>query len=80
MDELKQTVLDAVSNLTGVPAAAIEDEAYLVDDLQMDSIELVQLGLDLEEALGIEVPDSAIRSNCTVGELVEAVRQIKQPA
>ncbi len=79
MDEIREVVMRVVSDCSGVSEEEIGDDTHLVDDLGLDSIELVQLGLDLEEALDIEVPDSAIQTHLTVGGLVEAVRQIKQP-
>ena len=49
----------------------------LVADLGMDSIELVEFGLALEESFDVEVNDDAITQTMTVGEVVEAIRKLR---
>ncbi len=49
----------------------------LVADLGMDSIELVEFGLALEESFDVEVNDDAITQTMTVGEVVESIRKLK---
>jgi acyl carrier protein len=43
----------------------------------LDSIELIELAQDLEEEFDIEIPDSAITAAMTVGQVVDAVKNLK---
>lgn len=79
MEGVEQKIYEVLAGCSGMEAGDIKESDHLVEDLGLDSIEMVELGLDLEDVLNIEIPDASIRSNFTVGELVEAVRQIKQP-
>ncbi len=44
--------------------------------LQMDSLDKINLSFDVEEAFGIELPDAAIGTIQTVGDMVDGVRAL----
>ena len=46
----------------------------LVTDLALDSLELMQLAIEIEEAFGIEVEDDDMQKAKTVGDLVSMVK------
>jgi acyl carrier protein len=46
------------------------------DDLQIDSLDKINLSFAIEEAFGIEIPDAAIGSIRTVGDMVNGVREL----
>lgn len=50
-----------------VDAAKIVPEASFGDDLEADSLDLVELVMALEEEFGIEVPESDLEGIDTVG-------------
>lgn len=60
-----------------VDPEAIKMESTLAIDLQLDSVELVELGLEIENAFDIEVPDSAINAGMTVQDVCEAVDSLR---
>lgn len=63
----------------GVDAAAIEPEARLREDLELDSTEMVQVSLDLTRRLGVRVRLEP-RANGTFRDACEAVaRQANEP-
>jgi acyl carrier protein len=46
------------------------------EDLQIDSLDKINLSFAIEEAFGIEIPDAAIGSIRTVGDMVNGVREL----
>ena len=62
----------------GCDESEVGDDQTLTGDLGMDSIELVQFALDVEESLNVEVPDEAVTANMTVGEVIAAVYKLTQ--
>ncbi len=54
---------------------ALTPETDLLDDLAIDSLELVELGLALEKAFGTKLPMAEVRRCTTVGELTQLVEQ-----
>jgi acyl carrier protein len=61
----------------GIDITSVTDDNTLVNDLGLDSIELVQFAQDLEEEFDIEISDNAITAAMTVGQVVDAVKRLK---
>ena len=54
-------------DVLSVDAAKITPDATFADDLDADSLDLVELVMALEEEFGIEVPESELEGVDTVG-------------
>lgn len=52
---------------------ALSLETHLQDDLGMDSLELVELGIALENEFSIELPDADVRRCVTLDDIVQLV-------
>jgi len=52
-------------------------ETHLQDDLGMDSLELVELAIALENAFAIELPGAVMRRCAKLGELVQFIRSVE---
>lgn len=63
-------ILSEVSGMEDVP---ITDDMTLIDDLSMDSLDLVDLGLRIESSFGLYVPDDFLPDEATVGDVVKYV-------
>ena len=57
----------------GVDRQRITEQAGIIDDLGADSLDLVEIAMAVEEALGISIPDSAVEKIVTVRNLIELV-------
>jgi acyl carrier protein len=58
----------------GLEPSSIELSAHLIDDLDLDSIDLVDLAVSLEEGRGIKLDEEDLKSVRTVADAVNAVR------
>ena len=58
----------------GLEPSAIELSAHLIDDLDLDSIDLVDLAVSLEQDRGIKLDEEDLKTVRTVGDAVDAVR------
>lgn len=56
----------------------LSPETDLINDLGMDSLELVELGLKMGKEFGIKIPAAELRRCVTVEEVIQLVQQIKQ--
>jgi len=71
MDEIVASrVRELVSDHLGVGADELQPSVLLVDELAADSLDLVELSLDLESEFDIEVPERLLGEVRTFGDLV----------
>ena len=68
-DKVKDVVLDKL----GVEDSQITMEASFVNDLGADSLDTVELIMELEEEFGIEIPDEDAENITTVGAAVNYI-------
>ena len=55
----------------------IKWESKLGDDLMLDSLDMVELVMFLEECFGIEIPDEEAGTIVTVGDAIETIKKCK---
>ena len=58
----------------GIEPTSIEPAAHLIDDLDLDSIDLVDLAVSLEQERGIKLDEDDLKSVRTVSDAVDAIR------
>jgi acyl carrier protein len=61
----------ALSRIVFLPPEAITERARLLEDLGLDSLEQVELAIELEDRLGVIVTDSAAERLRTVGDVAD---------
>ena len=67
LDKVKEVIIDKL----GVEEDAIKLEAHFVDDLGADSLDTVELIMELEEEFGIEIPDEDAENILTVQDALD---------
>jgi acyl carrier protein len=67
------TLRDAAVEVLGVEADSIVETANFKDDLDADSLDLVELVMALEERLDISVPEEDLEGVETVGQALDLV-------
>ena len=70
-DKVKEVVIDKL----GVEEEKIVSAASFVDDLGADSLDTVELIMQLEEEFGIEIPDDAAETIQSFGDAVKFITE-----
>jgi len=72
IDDVTRRVLDLLRELGGEPDDGIQSSSLLIDDLGMDSLDVVELSITLEEEFNLTIPDSDLidNANTTVGDVI----------
>ena len=65
-DDVKAIVVEQL----GVSADELKMESKFVDDLNADSLDVVELIMELEEKLGVSIPDEDAEKITSVGDVV----------
>lgn len=71
--EIETTVRALLSRYTDVFDEDVELTSMLNEDLGLDSIDRVELEMDIEKAFGITFEEAQTDSVTTVGELIELI-------
>jgi len=70
-----ERVSDIVSEQLGVDKDKISPETSFVNDLGADSLDTVELVMELEEEFDVNIPDDAAEKIQTVGHAVDFINQ-----
>lgn len=73
MADVFEGIKDIVVELLGVDPAKVTLEARFREDLEADSLDLVELIMAFEDQFGAEVTDEDAQTITTVGEAVEYI-------
>ena len=68
-DKVKETIVE----LLGVDAAKVTREARFREDLEADSLDIVELIMALEDKMSIEISDEDAQKITTVGQAVDYI-------
>ncbi len=75
-DEITQRIVETMSETFDLAAEDITLEANLFDDLDLDSIDAIDMAVQLQDLAGQRVPEEALRSLRTVGDVVALVESL----
>ena len=70
-EEMKKIVVDTLS----CDEDKVTMEASLTEDLELDSLDAVDLNAALEEELGVAMPDEVLKDVQTVGDIVRYLEE-----
>jgi acyl carrier protein len=72
-DEILASLKDVAVEVLGVEADAVVETASFKDDLEADSLDLVEVVMALEEKFDISIPEDDLADVATVGQAVDLV-------
>lgn len=73
-----EKVQDIISIQLGISKDTIKIESRLVDDLKADSLDVVELVMDLEQEFDIEIPDEELPKVTVVKDIVDYIEANKK--
>jgi acyl carrier protein len=74
-DEILAKIQEITADRLGVDEGDVTPDASFREDLEADSLDLVELIMELEEQFGMEIPDEEAEKITTVEEAVDYVEQ-----
>ena len=77
MSSVSERVIDIVAEQLGVDKEKVTPETSFVNDLGADSLDTVELVMELEEEFDINIPDDAAEKIQTVGQAIEYIEKLQ---
>ena len=69
-EEIKDGLAEILEEVAGVLPADVSEEKSFTDDLDVDSLSMVEVVVAAEEKFGVKIPDDEVQNLKTVGDAV----------
>ena len=71
---------EIVQEATGIPASRVVPDASFVNDLDVDSLSMVEIATMAEDRFNVSIPDSELSKLTTVADVVDFLAKAGVPA
>jgi acyl carrier protein len=75
MNDIQDRIIDLIAKSKNLPAANVGMDTTF-EELQIDSLDKINLSFEVEEMFSIQIPDESLTSLKTVGDVVRGVEQL----
>ncbi|MQA94837.1 MAG: acyl carrier protein [Streptosporangiales bacterium] len=65
---------EIVNEIAGVPADEVTPEKSFVDDLDIDSLSMVEIAVAAQDKFGVEIPDDQLKNLKTVKDVINFIQ------
>ena len=72
-EEILAGLAEIVNEIAGIPAEDVELDKSFTDDLDVDSLSMVEVVVAAEEKFGVRIPDESVKDLRTVGDAVSFI-------
>ena len=72
-EEVRTDLAEIVNEVAGVPAEDVQLDKSFTDDLDVDSLSMVEVVVAAEEKFGVKIPDDQVKDLRTVGDAVKYI-------
>ena len=77
-EELFNSIKQMIVDQLGVDEDTITEDSSFVDDLNADSLDMVELVMAMEQEFDIEIPDDVAEKVVTVKDVVEYIQSLTE--
>jgi acyl carrier protein len=72
-DEVLEGLAEIVNEIAGIPTEDVELDKSFTDDLDVDSLSMVEVVVAAEERFDVKIPDDEVKNLKTVGDAVSYI-------
>lgn len=76
-EELIAGLAEIIEEVTGIEPSEVTVEKSFVDDLDIDSLSMVEIAVQTEDKYGVKIPDEDLASLRTVGDAVNYIQKLE---
>ncbi|WP_113703613.1 acyl carrier protein [Nonomuraea lactucae] len=63
-----------INEITGIPAGEVTPDKSFVDDLDIDSLSMVEIAVAAQDEFGVEIPDDQLKNLKTVKDVLNFIQ------
>ena len=76
-EEIIAGIAEIIEEVTGIEPSEVTPEKSFVDDLDIDSLSMVEIAVQAEDKFGVKIPDDELAKLKTVGDAVTYIEANK---
>ena len=76
--DVRAELAEIVNEVAGVDADDVQLEKSFVDDLDIDSLSMVEIAVQTEDKYGVKIPDEDLAGLRTVGDVVSYIQKLEE--
>ena len=76
-EQLIAGIAEIIEEVTGIEPSEVTPEKSFVDDLDIDSLSMVEIAVQTEDKYGVKVPDEDLAGLKTVGDAVAYIQKLE---
>lgn len=76
-EELIAGIAEIIEEVTGIEPSEVTIDKAFVDDLDIDSLSMVEIAVQTEDKYGVKIPDEDLAGLRTVGDAVAYIQKLE---
>ena len=74
-EEVRSDLAEIVNEVSGVPTDDVQLDKSFTDDLDVDSLSMVEIATAVEDKFGVAIPDDELANIKTVGDAISFIEK-----
>ncbi|HEY0471405.1 MAG TPA: acyl carrier protein [Kribbella sp.] len=74
-EEIRSSLAEIVNEIAGIPVEDVQLDKSFTDDLDVDSLSMVEVVVAAEEKFTVKIPDDEVKNLKTVGDAVAFIER-----
>ena len=75
VQEIRTRIKKSIATVTGIDVNEIRDDSSYTDDLDLDSLSILEIVVDVEAQFDIDAPEEELKAIRTIDDTVSLVQQ-----
>jgi acyl carrier protein len=75
--EILSGLAEIIDEIVGIDKSEVTPEKNFVDDLDIDSLSMVEIAVAAQDKFGVEIPDDELRNLKTVKDVINFVQNLQ---
>jgi acyl carrier protein len=77
-EEIREQLAEIVNDVAGVAVEDVQLDKSFTEDLDVDSLSMVEVVMACEDKFGVSIPDGEVKNLKTVGDAVAYIEKAQQ--
>jgi acyl carrier protein len=75
--EILDGLAEIIDDIVGIDKSEVTPEKNFIDDLDIDSLSMVEIAVAAQDKFGVEIPDDELRNLKTVKDVINFVQNLQ---